>query len=229
MSRAQAKEASRDALVRAACALFAEQGFDGPSLDAVCARAGYTRGAFYVHFADREALVAAAMERWLSGWVRTIVVTGDPGGDLARSVQAFIAAVGEARAGRGDPERAEGIRQLGRLLDGAQRSEQARARLVDVLGSARRLLTAVVAAGQRAGAVRADVPPAGLAAMLVSTVLGVLTAVEVDPDWPLAAAEEAALALLRPTDPTPPAAQADQGIGPASTGAPPAAVARKVR
>jgi hypothetical protein len=48
--------------------------------------------------------------------------------------------------------------------------------------------------------VRADVPPAGLAAMLVSTVLGVLTAVEVDADWPLAAAEEAALALLRPTE-----------------------------
>jgi TetR/AcrR family transcriptional repressor of nem operon len=199
MSRAQAKEASRDALVQAACALFAEQGFDGPSLDAVCARAGFTRGAFYVHFPDREALIAAAMERWLAGWVRTIEVTGDPGGDLARSVQGFIRAVGEARAGRGDPERAEGIRQLGRLLAGAQRSERARTRLVEVLSGARRLLTVVVAAGQRAGTVRADVPPDGLAAMLVSTVLGVLTAVEVDADWPLAAAEEAALALLRPS------------------------------
>jgi AcrR family transcriptional regulator len=42
--------------------LFAEQGLDGPSLDAICERAGYTRGAFYVHFADRDELLVAVME-----------------------------------------------------------------------------------------------------------------------------------------------------------------------
>jgi len=35
---------------------------DTPSLDDICDRAGFTRGAFYVHFADREALLVAVMD-----------------------------------------------------------------------------------------------------------------------------------------------------------------------
>ena len=50
--RDAAKKETRSALIRAALKLFHEEGFDGPSLDAICARAGYTRGAFYVHFKD---------------------------------------------------------------------------------------------------------------------------------------------------------------------------------
>ena len=52
-----AKQETREALLQAAMAEFAEKGLDLPSLDAICARAGFTRGAFYVHFRDREELV----------------------------------------------------------------------------------------------------------------------------------------------------------------------------
>lgn len=55
-------EATRAALVDAAESLFAEQGLDA-SLDAICERAGFTRGAFYVHFADRDALLVAVMAK----------------------------------------------------------------------------------------------------------------------------------------------------------------------
>src|SRR5262245_37416602 len=44
------KQETREALLRAGMEMFAEQGLDAPSLDALCARAGFTRGAFYVHF-----------------------------------------------------------------------------------------------------------------------------------------------------------------------------------
>ena len=46
MTREETKQATRDALISAGMALFAEQGLDGPSLDAICDRAGFTRGAF---------------------------------------------------------------------------------------------------------------------------------------------------------------------------------------
>ena len=54
--RRETKQETREALISAALAEFAEHGFDAPSLDAICARAGYTRGAFYVHFRDRSDL-----------------------------------------------------------------------------------------------------------------------------------------------------------------------------
>src|SRR4051812_40727719 len=62
-TREETKQRTREALVEAGIALFAEQGLDGPSLDAICERAGFTRGAFYVHFRDRDELLQAVMER----------------------------------------------------------------------------------------------------------------------------------------------------------------------
>ena len=62
--RAAAKAASREAIITAAIEAFAEQGLDGPSLDDICARAGYTRGAFYVQFKDRDDLIVAVTERY---------------------------------------------------------------------------------------------------------------------------------------------------------------------
>ena len=63
LSRDASKRETREALIGAALELFAAEGLDGPSLDAICERAGYTRGAFYVHFPDRDALLVAAMEK----------------------------------------------------------------------------------------------------------------------------------------------------------------------
>ena len=57
--RALTKRETRAALLDAGLAEFAAHGLDTPSLDAICARAGFTRGAFYVHFKDREDFVVA--------------------------------------------------------------------------------------------------------------------------------------------------------------------------
>src|SRR5688500_7521180 len=75
--REQAKAETREALTMAALAEFAEHGLDTPSLDAICARAGYTRGAFYVHFKDRDDLIAAVMEHVTSAFIDAMIATGD--------------------------------------------------------------------------------------------------------------------------------------------------------
>ena len=62
-TRDDAKQQTRAALVSAALELFAEHGLDAPSLDAICDRAGYTRGAFYVHFKTREDILVAVMDQ----------------------------------------------------------------------------------------------------------------------------------------------------------------------
>lgn len=48
------REATRQRLLDAAALVFAEVGLDGASVEAVCERAGYTRGAFYSNFETKE-------------------------------------------------------------------------------------------------------------------------------------------------------------------------------
>jgi AcrR family transcriptional regulator len=53
---------TRKALVEAAALVIAEKGFDRASIEAVCARAGLSRGSFYGNFESREALFLAVMD-----------------------------------------------------------------------------------------------------------------------------------------------------------------------
>ncbi len=50
-------------ILDAAEAVFSEQGFDKTQLEEVAARAGFTRGAIYAHYASKEDLFLALMEQ----------------------------------------------------------------------------------------------------------------------------------------------------------------------
>ena len=51
------RQRTREALLDAAAVVFAKRGFQGASLDEIAETAGYTRGAIYKHFADKEDLL----------------------------------------------------------------------------------------------------------------------------------------------------------------------------
>jgi AcrR family transcriptional regulator len=55
-------EETQAKILDAAGALFSEQGFEMTQLEEVAARAGYTRGAIYAHYASKEDLFLALME-----------------------------------------------------------------------------------------------------------------------------------------------------------------------
>lgn len=61
--RAAQGRATRDNLVKVATRLFAEQGYEDTSVEDVLAATGFSRGALYHHFAGKEALFEAALER----------------------------------------------------------------------------------------------------------------------------------------------------------------------
>ena len=62
----------RRAWIAAAFAELAAHGWDGVRVEPIAATLGITKGSFYWHFADRDALVAAMFIRWAEGRVRAI-------------------------------------------------------------------------------------------------------------------------------------------------------------
>ncbi len=175
-TREQSKTETREALLQAALGLFIERGIEGPSLDLICQRAGFSRGAFYVHFKDRAELRMAVMERVIAAWTTVIVDTADEaGGDLERTidrfVETFLSMVGDPGA---DLFLREGTANIHLMLSAAQRDPAVGERLSTLLEQESDRLAGVVALGQRAGSVRADQPPRALADALITLVLGVL-------------------------------------------------------
>jgi len=63
-SRVTARRAqTRDRLMAAAVSVFAARGIIGASVEEICDAAGFTRGAFYSNFADKDALVLALIQQ----------------------------------------------------------------------------------------------------------------------------------------------------------------------
>lgn len=76
LSRAEAKARTREALLKAAEAEFSAKGFHGTSIDGVAEAAGYTKGAVYAHFRNKEALYLALLDKYLGSdqdhWIELI-------------------------------------------------------------------------------------------------------------------------------------------------------------
>ncbi len=58
------KPAAKDRLLHAAMVLIRRKGFAATSIDELCAAAGVTKGAFFHHFENKEALGVAAARHW---------------------------------------------------------------------------------------------------------------------------------------------------------------------
>ncbi len=56
--------ASRQRLIDATVRLMLQQGFAGTSVDMICQEAGMTKGGFFHHFENKEALAVTAVEWW---------------------------------------------------------------------------------------------------------------------------------------------------------------------
>lgn len=189
--REASKQKTRDALVAAGIELFSEQGLDGPSLDLICERAGYTRGAFYVHFRDRDDFIVAVMEA-AGRPILDQLVAADPSEDLASTFARFVAAFSD---GRYPMAPAGGIRPH-QLIDACVRSPRVRARYVELIVEAMNRVARGVEHGQQEGLVRADLDPSAVATLLLAAVIGGQTMSEIDVPYDFAKTATVVLQLL---------------------------------
>ena len=161
-------------------AAFVEEGIDLPSLDAICARAGFTRGAFYVHFKDRDDFFAAVADQAVREFVEWIFSPGDGAGDGAGDgvpstdpakldgiVERFLTAVTE---GQKLPAPHKLLMQI--AARGSQRGPATDAPYGVLIQGAITRMQTVVRDGQAQGAVKRDLDASQLGLLLVASAVG---------------------------------------------------------
>jgi TetR/AcrR family transcriptional regulator, transcriptional repressor for nem operon len=196
-AREASKRETRRALLRAAREAFAEEGLEGPSLDAICARAGFTRGAFYVHFRSREDLVVAVIEETLREFVDGVVAVEGSAGDVASTIERYTAVARFLRERSGRPATSSGV-PFHQILEAARRAPRIGALLRAVSAEARARLERGARAAQAEARLTDRAAPRELATLLLVLALGVLAAEELELPFDLPASRDALLALLTP-------------------------------
>jgi AcrR family transcriptional regulator len=105
-TQSEKREATRDEILAAASRVFADKGFHAASLDAIADEAGFSRGAVYYNFADKEELFLEILDRRCAERAQDLreVFTGD-GDDIDEtSRQAELASQHAFDAMTGDTE-----------------------------------------------------------------------------------------------------------------------------
>jgi len=106
MTQAERRDETREQLIAASARVFSRRGFHGTSLEAIAEEAGFSRGAVYYNFADKEQLFLELLDRRCAERARDIrEVFGTGGDDIAGTAeQAQLAAREALEAMIGDPE-----------------------------------------------------------------------------------------------------------------------------
>jgi AcrR family transcriptional regulator len=93
---------TRERLIEAARAVFAERAYEHASLDEIAAAAGLTKGAIYSNFGSKDELFYALMRDQIDERLRRITLASDPHTTIAGRVLAAGRTLADATAG--EPE-----------------------------------------------------------------------------------------------------------------------------
>jgi AcrR family transcriptional regulator len=91
--RTAAKEASHERIVQAAARAIRRSGYDGTGVADIMKEAGLTHGAFYAHFASREAMLAEAADRAgaeSNAFAADVIAAAPPEQSLQALMQAYL-------------------------------------------------------------------------------------------------------------------------------------------
>ena len=90
----QRSEETRTRILDAAETSFAQAGYDGTSVAAICQAAGVSKGAFYHHFASKQALFLELLNRWLAGTGAQLLTKGDDAAAVPDQLLSMTAMLG---------------------------------------------------------------------------------------------------------------------------------------
>ena len=186
---------TKERITRAATRLIHTRGYKNTSLDDIFAESGVNKGSFYFHFAGKDELVNAAIDRFFGGIERRLApLFNGPGTSLAK-----LSAYMDGLAWLMERSGCTGGCLLGNLtLEVSDWHGELRDHLSACFDRLKGLLVQVIAEGQRSGEIRSDRSADQLATFVLALVEGALMLSRVTKDIePLRALSGDALAFLR--------------------------------
>lgn len=163
---------SRQELIDVAIELILQNGVDALRIEDVCERVGVSKGSLYWHFGDRNGLIREAL-------LEHVYRLGDEAlGVLSSAVEQFttrddyLAKIAGAFVDPFDKGQVESRWQRLELIAGSRRDTTLAPIVAEVQRRHYRYLTDIMDKASQQGALRRDVTPKALAAMLVAVGLG---------------------------------------------------------
>lgn len=90
------RQATRQRVLAAASEIFAERGFHGATVEDICERAGFTRGAFYSNFSSKDDLVMELSDAHVAALIERIHTAAEqPAADPQQILRDVFAALAE--------------------------------------------------------------------------------------------------------------------------------------
>lgn len=163
--------------MRASVRVFARVGVEGASIEAIAREAGYSRGAFYTNFKDKEALCLVVLERGFEEYLERFIRI--PAGSDEPEAGARRAGEDLGRLARADPE---WQRLHLELHFYALRNKRFRRRLIARHQALREHVTEVFAARARDLGIESPVPLDQLTKMTFTMSMGFALEKTLEPD-----------------------------------------------
>jgi AcrR family transcriptional regulator len=169
-------EETRTRILQVAMDLFSREGFEAAGVAEICEKCGISKGAFYHHFATKQAVFLELLEKWLAD----LEAAMEHAAGEAKSVPEAFRAM--ASSMRGIMQVADGrISIFLEFWTQARRDPEVWERTIKPFRHYRRIFELLIARGVKEGSFK-DIDPALAAHTLVSFAVGALLQGVVDPE-----------------------------------------------
>ena len=171
------REETRERLLAAALQVFARNGYDRATVDEIVSSAGFSKGAFYVHFKTKEDLFWAMLDERVSGHQNTVLESLDTGSSIHDNVRSLLTTIFDLESQ--DPSWPATFVEF---LAHAGRNREVRDRLATIYKRWRGFVAAMLREGQASGQIRADVDIEFAASAAIALIEGTITQSRLAPD-----------------------------------------------
>jgi AcrR family transcriptional regulator len=166
--RSQQSEHTRDRIVLTAAGLFARKGYSGTSISDISREVEVTKGALYHHFASKEAIFFAVVDRIKKTWRAVVAREVVSSSNAVARLEILLER--QARFLQTDETFCLVLNGLMSEMDGV--SSDFLDVLQDVYSELARFIEKIIVHGQKAGEVRQDLDPSLVALALVGMLRG---------------------------------------------------------
>ncbi len=162
------REETRRRLLDSALGVFARHGYERATVDEIVREAGFSKGAFYVHFESKDDLFWAMLEERINRTLGSFRAGLDAGAPVAENLQTVLAS-----AFRLDQDVLWSAVYV-EFVAHAARNDKVRVRLAEMYRIWRGFAVEILRVGQEAGLVRKDIDLDLTSSVLIAVIEGMM-------------------------------------------------------